>query len=131
MKSRFYLFFAALALHTQIAAGDDINCKATYGQALRACARSWDLLISNGRAGAQKACVEGAVLTRAYCMSGIDACLDHCQVSYEKSAAACEATFAPATCAEETRCESIILQQRDNCISNAVSGLDSCSQACP
>lgn len=131
MRNIFYLFFAVLVLHTQIAAGDDTRCKTVYGQAMRACARSSDLLALNGRAGAQKACVEGAVLTRSYCMSGINACWDNCLASYDKSVAACEANFAPDICAGEITCESIILQQRDNCISNGVSGLDSCSDACP
>lgn len=131
MKNAIYLFFAALVLHTQVAAGDDTRCKTVYGQAMRACTRSPDLLSVNGRAGAQKACVEGAVLTRSYCMSGINACWDSCRALYEKSVAACEATFAPAMCAGETTCESIILQQRENCIANVITGLDACSDACP
>ena len=131
MKSAFALFLAALALHAEVAAGDEIRCRTAYGQAVRACARSLDLLALSGRAGAQKACVEGAVLTRAYCMSGINACLDKCEGTYESSVAACEETFAPALCAENATCEAIILQQRDNCISSAVSALDFCSAACP
>jgi hypothetical protein len=131
MKTLSCLFFAALVLHTQIAAADDTRCKTVYGQAVRACARSADLLVINGRAGAQKACVDGAVLTRSYCVSEINACWNNCQASYEKSVVACEATFAPAICAGEMACESIILQQRDNCISHVVSGLDACSEACP
>ena len=131
MKNIFCLFFAALALHAPNAAGGDIQCKATYGEAMRSCARSWDLLTSSARAGAQKACVEGAVLTKAYCMAGVNACLDKCQASYERSAAACEGTFSPAICAGDEKCEAIILQQGDNCISSVVNALDSCSAACP
>jgi hypothetical protein len=131
MKSTFHWFFAALVLHTPIAAGDEIKCKTAYGEAISACARSLDLLALDARSGAQKACVEGAVLTRAYCMSGVDACLDDCQASYEHSVAACEVTFASAACAGNVSCEAIIRQQSDNCISHAVSVLDSCSAACP
>ncbi len=131
MKHIFHLVLAAFVLHTQFAAGDDIKCKTVYGQAVRACARSLDLLTLNVRAGAQKACVEGAVLTRGYCMSGISACLEKCQAAYENSVSACEVTFAPAICAGGETCEAIILQERDNCISNAVGVLDSCSAACP
>ena len=131
MKNAFRLLLAAFALHAQVAAGDDLKCRAVYAQAVSACARSLDLLVLNGRAGAQKACVEGAVLTRAYCMAGTNACLDKCQAAYANSVTACEETFAPAVCGEDATCEAIILQQRDNCISSAVSTLDACSAACP
>jgi hypothetical protein len=131
MKYTFHLLLAALVLHPQYAAGDDIECQAVYGQALSTCARSLDWLTSNPRAGAQKACVDGARLTRAYCMSGINACLDYCQSAYEHSVASCEATFAPAVCTGGATCEAIILQQSDNCISHAVSMLEACSAACP
>jgi hypothetical protein len=131
MKKIFHLLFAGLALHTPIAAGDDIKCQTDYRLAVRACVRSLDFLIPGVRTGAQRACVEGAVLTKAYCMSGTNACLDNCQVAYEDSVAACEETFAPATCAGGATCEAIILQERDNCISHAVGVLDSCSAVCP
>jgi len=131
MKNMAHLFLAALVLHAQAALGDDVKCKTDFGQAVRACARSLDLLALDARGGAQKACVDGAVLTKAYCMSGTNACLDRCQVAYESSVGACEATFAPAMCAENATCEAIIQQQRDNCISNAVGTLDFCSAACP
>ena len=131
MKYTFHLLLAALALHTQMAAGDDTACQSVYGHALSACARSLDWLTPNPRAGAQRACVDGALLTRAYCVSGTNACLDNCQSAYENSVAACEVTFAPVVCAGDATCETIILQQGDNCISHAVSVLDSCSAACP
>jgi hypothetical protein len=131
MKYTFRLLLAALALHAQVAAGDDSKCLADYRLAVRACVRSLDFLIPGVRTGAQRACVEGAVLTKAYCMSGTDACLDTCQAAYEDSVAACEETFAPATCAGGVTCEAIILQERDNCISHAVGVLDSCSAVCP
>jgi hypothetical protein len=131
MKNMLPLFFAMLALHAPLAAADDVKCRTVYVHALKACARSPDLLALSGRAGAQKACVEGAAITRTYCMSESNACWENCQARYDRSTAACEADFAPAVCGGETMCESIILQQRDNCISHVVSGLDSCSDACP
>ncbi len=131
MKIIVHSFIAALVLHIQVAAANDISCRTDYLQTVSACARSLDLLASNARAGAQKACVVGARLTRAYCMSGADACLDRCHVAFERSVAACETTFAPAVCAGGVACEAIILQQSDNCVSNAVSELDFCSAACP
>jgi hypothetical protein len=131
MKYTFRLLLAALALHAQVAAGDDSKCLADYRLAVRACVRSSDFLVPTERAGAQRACVEGALLTKAYCVSGTNACLDTCQIAYEDSVAACEVTFAPAICAEGATCEEIIRQQRDNCTSHAVGVLDSCSAACP
>jgi hypothetical protein len=131
MKYTFHLLLAALALHTQIAAGDDIKCQTDYGLAMRACVRSLDFLNPSVRAGARRACVDGARLTKASCMSGTDACLDNCPVGCEDSVSACEATLAPAICAERATCEEIILQERDKCISNAVSVLDSYSAVCP
>lgn len=131
MKYTFQLLLAALVLHAQMAAGDDIACQTVYGQALSACARSLDWLTQSPRAGAQRACVDGALLTKAYCMSGSNACLDHCHGAYENSVAACEATFAPGMCAGGEACEAIILQESDSCISHAVGVLDSCSAACP
>ena len=131
MQRRFGVFVVALLLHVPIAAGDDLQCKAVYRGALRDCARSLDLLASDARGGAQKACVDGAQITRAYCASGVNACLDRCTVTYEKSVVACEATFATAVCRGGETCESIVLQQRDNCISHTVSVLDACSAACP
>jgi hypothetical protein len=130
MKNIFHLFLAAFVLQAQGGAADDLECRTAHRQAISACARSLDLLALDARAGAQKACVDGAVLTRGYCMSGIDECLDNCQRSYENSVAACEATFDPADCGGGAACEAIILQQADNCVSNVVSVLDSCSAAC-
>jgi hypothetical protein len=131
MRDTFHLLLAVLALHAQVAAADDIKCRTDYGLAVRACVRSLDFLIPGVRAGAQRACVDGALLTKEYCMSGANACLDNCQVGYEESVAACEEKFAPAICAGGATCEEIILHERDNCIFNAVSVLDSCSAACP
>lgn len=130
MKNIFYLFFAALVLHTQFAAGDEFKCTTAYGQAMRACARSLDLLTMNVRAGAQRACVEGARLTQAYCMSGSNPCLDDALAAYDRSLATCEADFDPAACAGELACEHIIAQQRDNCLSYTVSMLDAHTAAC-
>jgi hypothetical protein len=131
MKTFFHLFVAALALHASVAAADDAQCRSAFGQAMRSCASSWELLTSNSRSGAQKACVDGAVLTKAYCLSGVSACLDRCQVSYERSVAACETTFSRTMCAADAKCEAVIAQENDNCISSAVGVLDVCSAACP
>jgi hypothetical protein len=131
MKTILHLFLAALALHVQGAAADDLECRKAHGEAISACARSLDLLAQAMRAGAQKACIDGAVLTRSYCMSEVDECLDNCQRSYENSVAVCEATFNPTACAGSATCEAIILQQRDNCVSSVVNVLNSCSAACP
>jgi hypothetical protein len=131
MRDAFHLLVAVLALHAQVAAADDIKCQMDYGLALRACVRSLDFLSPGVRVGAQRACVEGALLTKAYCMFEANACLDDCEFGYEDAVAACEVTFAPAICLGGATCEEIILQERDNCISNAVGVLDSCSAACP
>jgi hypothetical protein len=130
MKNMFRLFFAALVLHTQSAAGDDIKCTTAYRQAMTACARSFDGLTMVVRAGAQRACVDGARLTQAYCMSGSNPCLDDTLAAYDRSLARCEADFDPAACAGELACEQIIAQQRDNCISYTVSVLDARTAAC-
>jgi hypothetical protein len=131
MKTFLHLFVGALALHASIAAADDAQCRSDFGQAMRSCARSWELLTSNTRSGSQKACVDGALLTKAYCLSGVNACLDRCQASYQHSVAACEATFSPTVCAGGEKCEAVILQENDNCVSSTVSVLDACSAACP
>jgi hypothetical protein len=130
MKSTSILFSAALLLHAGAAPGDDIACRKTYTHTLSTCARSLSALDPDGRAGAQRACVEGARLTQAYCVSGVDTCLDDSLNAYDRSAAACEAGFDPSACAGGVVCEQVIAQQRDNCLSHAVSVLDARTAAC-
>jgi len=131
MKSTLIWFVAALALHTQLAAGAGIGCRRSYADAVGACAQPSNLADPGLRAGAQRACVDGARITRSYCMSAVDACLDQGETAYEGSVAACETTFDPAVCAAGSTCEDTILQQRANCISVAVSVLASGAAACP
>jgi len=130
MKSKALLFSAAFLLSSGAVLADDSACRQTYSQTLSACARSLNMLESNRRAGAQRACVDGARLTQAYCMSGTNACLDDKLVAYDRSLAACEADFDPAACAGVLACEQIIAQQRDNCLSYTVSMLDARTAAC-
>lgn len=130
MKSQSLLFSAALLLHAGVVPADDIACRQTYSQTLSACARPLNVLDSNRRAGAQRACVEGARLTQAYCMSESNTCLDDNLVAYDRSLAACEADFDPAACAGGLTCEGIIAQQRDSCLSYMVSMLDARTAAC-
>lgn len=130
MKRMSILFSAALLLHAGAAPGDDIACRKTYSQALGTCARSFDVLDPDARAGAQRACVEGARLTQAYCVSGMDACLGDSLLAYDRSVAVCEAGFDPTACFGGVVCEQVIAQQRDNCVSHEVSVLDARTAAC-
>jgi hypothetical protein len=130
MKSMSWLFSAALLLHAGAVTADDNACRQTYSQTLSACAHSLNMLDPNRRAGAQRACVEGARLTQAYCMSGSNTCLDDNLFAYDRSLAACEADFDPAACAGRLACEQVIAQQRDNCVSYTVSMLDARTAAC-
>lgn len=93
------MLLAALVLHSEAVAGDDIACLQTYGQTVRTCAHTLNLLSPDLRAGAQRACVEVARLTLAYCMPGINVCLDNSQVADDRSVAACEAVVDSAVCA--------------------------------
>ena len=131
MKNAICSFLAALALQAQVATGGDIDCRTRYVQAVGACAQLSNLFDPGLRAGAQIACVDGARITRSYCMSETDACLDYRQVAFDNSAAGCEATFDPTVCAAAAACEDTILQQRANCISVAAGVLASGTAACP
>jgi len=131
MKRTLLWLVAALALQTQWAAAGDIECRRSYSLAVGACAQPSNLPDPGLRAGGQRACVDGARITRSYCTSEIDACLDRGEAAYETSVAACEATFDPAVCAAGLTCEDTILQQRANCVSVAVSALASGAAACP
>lgn len=124
------LFSAVLALQAGAAFGDDITCRQTYGETLRTCARTLNLLSPDLRTGAQRACVEGARLTQAYCMAGADACLDDCLAAYDRSVPACETVFDSVVCVGGAQCERTVTQQRDNCLSYAVDVLGACSAAC-
>lgn len=130
MNGMSLLFAAALVLHAGAASGDDVTCRQTYGDTLRSCARTLSLLNPDLRAGAQRACVEGARLTRTYCISAIDACPDDCLLAYDRSVPACETVFDSVVCAGGAECERTIAQQRDNCLSFAVDVLHACSTAC-
>jgi hypothetical protein len=130
MKSLSWLFFAVLLLHAEVAPADDMACRQAYSRSLNACARSLDMFDPNGRAGAQRACVDGARLTQAYCMSESNACLNDGLAAYDHSLAACEAEFDTAVCAGEMVCEQVIAQQRDNCLSYTVTMLDVSTAAC-
>ena len=131
MKCAHRWLLAALALQAPLAAGGDIECRESYSHAVAACAQPSNLPDPALRAGAQRACVDGARITRSYCMSGIDACLDSREAAYESSVAACEVTFDPAVCAAGPTCEDTILRQRANCISVAASVLAAGAAACP
>jgi hypothetical protein len=130
MNSMSLWFASALVLHAAIAASADIACRQVYFQTVRSCGQSLDLLGPDLRAGVQRACVEGARLTKAYCMSGNDVCPDDCLVAYDRSVAKCEAVFDPAVCTGVMACAEVIVQQRDNCLSHAVGLLETCTNAC-
>lgn len=131
MKSTLRWFIAALALQPPFAAGGDVECRKSYRDALGACAQPSNLPDPALRAGAQMACVDGARITRSYCMSATDAWLDDGEVAYVTSVAACEATFDPAVCGVGPTCADTILQQRANCIAVAVGELASGTAASP
>lgn len=131
MKRTLRWFIAALALQPPFAAGGDVECRQGYRDALGACAQPSNLPDPVLRAGAQRACVDGARLTRSYCMSAMDAWLDGGEAAYERSVAACEATFDPAACGAGATCADTLLQQRANCIAVAVGVLASGASASP
>lgn len=124
------LIAAALTPYLGSANAGDQRCADSYGQTLRGCARSLDLLDAELRAGAQQACVEGARLTWAYCTPRIDACVEGCLAAYDRSLGACQAEFEPAICLAGSTCAGLVIQQRDNCTSHAVGTLDACTATC-
>jgi hypothetical protein len=130
MKSMSFLLSAAFVLHAGDASGDDMACRQTYSRTLSECAHTLRLLSPDLRAGAQRACVEGARLTQAYCASGSNVCLDNCLATYDRSGAVCETVFDSGICAGGAVCAQTIIQQRDNCLSYGVGVLDACTAAC-
>ena len=130
MNGRSLWFASALALHAAVAASSDIACRQVYFHTVRTCGQALDLLGPELRAGAQRACVDGARLTKAYCMSGNDICPDNCLAAYDRSVAKCETDFDPAVCTGVVACAEIIAQQRDNCVSHVVGLLETCTNAC-
>ncbi len=130
MTSTMRWFIAALALQAPFAAGGNLGCRESYRDAVGACAQPSNLPDPALRAGAQTACVDGARLTRSYCTTGIDACLDGGEAAYERSVAACAATFDLVVCRGGPTCEDTLLQQRANCIHSAVGVLASGAAAC-
>lgn len=108
-------------------------CQMAYSTSVTQCAQGLDFLEPATRAGAQKACVQGAKLKRDICMAGTPppTCQDSCQAAYNISVSSCESSYDPASCGGNLFCEGIISSQRAACIGNATNALNSCTAACP
>lgn len=110
----------------------DNECGRAYGQSVKSCAESLEFLAPNVRAGAQKACVEDAKISKEACQSGVNTCLEDCNTSYQSSLGACESSYQQNLiyCDGDTVCNAYYLNQKSICESASVDTLNSCTASC-
>lgn len=109
-------------------------CQKQYSTSVSSCAKDLSFLAVSIRAGAQKACVSSAKLKRDVCMgegSPDPVCQQSCLAAYTNTVAVCQVTYNPVDCGGSFICEQIVTQQRDSCISDAVTALNACTASCP
>jgi hypothetical protein len=76
-------------------------------------------------------CVQTAIGAREACKKGPNQCILTCQATYESNVISCQQAYDPAVCSGNIACEAFYNQQRADCISQSVTILNSCSNACP
>lgn len=113
--------------------GDRQECQKAYVTKITGCAQGLGFLEKIVRAGAQKACVEGAKVSRNSCLAGVvvPTCQDSCLAAYNILQQSCETAFSPAVCGGVVECEAEVLSQRANCVAVALDILNACTASCP
>lgn len=133
MKIRLVLILALCSGAAMAQTSDAQTCQKNYATAISGCAQGLNFLEPSVRAGAQKACVKKSKMPRDSCLNGSvsPVCLDSGLAAYNITAAACVTNNNPPNGGGDVICEEILQQQQDDCISEAVTTLNTCNASCP